>query len=198
MAHVPVQDVQRRQPDAHAERGEESEQEINRQFAAIDLEFFELKGQVEKLAAESAEDKRKLRFAGGRFEGEMVVRGNEREFEIDGEQSLEFSNGERLFLDFVFEPNDRTQGQMTLNVLGNVADKQPLEFSYGDRGRPITLLADTATLLGSGVEFTESQVTLKATISACCARRLTFRAWTSGIRRLRRALKSSARTRGTA
>ena len=28
---------------------------------------------------------------------------------------------------------------MTINILGNVADKQPLEFTYGDRGRPAVL-----------------------------------------------------------
>ena len=130
--------------------------DVDRLFAGIDLELLELKGEVGKLAAESAEDKRMLRFAGGRLDGEMVVRGNETGIDERGNDSLTFQDTQKLFLDFEFQPNDRTQGQMTLNVLGNVADKQTLEFSYGDRGLPVSILADERVQVGDRVGIVES------------------------------------------
>ena len=48
---------------------------------------------------------------------------------------------------------------MSVNILANVADKQPLEFSYGDRGLPLTLLSDQAVSIpGVGTEFAERAV----------------------------------------
>ncbi len=135
-----------------------SKQEINQTFANLNLELYELKGDVRRLSAENDEKKRMIQFTGGRLQGEMVVRGSDKGIDEEGENSLEFSNGEMVFLDFAFQPNDRTSGQMTLNVLGNVADKQPLEFSYGDRGRPITIRAETPTLVGEEFVFSESDV----------------------------------------
>ena len=116
-----------------------SKAEINNLFAGMNMDLYELKGDVRLVKAENEESKRKLTFTGGRLEGEMVVRGNDLGLTQDGENALEFSNGEMVFLDFGFQPTDKVSGQMTLNVLANVADKQPLEFTYGDRGLPIVL-----------------------------------------------------------
>ena len=116
-----------------------SKDEINSMFATMDVDRFELQGDVRLVKAELEEQKRKLQFTGGRLQGEMVVRGNDLGIEVDGKDSLEFSNGEMIFLDFAFQPTDKVSGRASLNILGNVADKRPLEFTYGDRGLPLVI-----------------------------------------------------------
>ena len=126
--------------------------DINTSFTAMDMDYLELRGDVEKLKADNFEDGRKLRFTGGRFQGEMVLRGTEQELSEDGENGVSFSDGQSVFLDFGFKPTDDIEGQMTVNILGNVAQKRPLEFNYGDRGLPLTIIAETApeNLVGGG------------------------------------------------
>ncbi len=139
-----------------------SKREINQTFANLDLDYYELKGDVRVLKAEINEGKNKLNFTGGRLQGEMVVRGNESGIDENGEDSLEFSDGEMVFLDFGFQPTDKVSGQMTLNVLANVANKRPLEFTYGDRGLPIAIRTEQQTILAGGdSEFIERQVDFK-------------------------------------
>jgi hypothetical protein len=111
-----------------------SKSEINTMFANMNTDYYELKGDVRRLRAEANEADRKLRFTGGRLQTEFVVRGEDQLIEEDGENSLEFSDGQMVFLDFGFQPNEKLEGQMSVNILGNVADKRPLEFTYGDRG----------------------------------------------------------------
>ncbi|MBT8086207.1 MAG: hypothetical protein KJN72_13345 [Woeseia sp.] len=111
----------------------------------INMDYLELKGEVRLLKSENTESKKMLSFTGGRLQGEMLVRGNDRGLEEDGENSLEFSDGQMIFLDFGFQPTDTVSGQMSLNILGGVADKQPLEFTYGDRGRPVTVVTTEAS-----------------------------------------------------
>ncbi len=136
-----------------------SKQEINQHFAAVDMEFLELKGDVEQLKAENYESSKKLSFTGGRFQGEFAVRGFEQDITEDGKGGLEFSDGEMVFLDFGFRPTDNIEGQFTVNLLGNVAQRRPLEFNYGDRGLPLTVNVDTAIeLIDGGVEFESQQV----------------------------------------
>ncbi|NND37068.1 MAG: hypothetical protein HKN81_08030, partial [Gammaproteobacteria bacterium] len=53
-----------------------------------------------------------------------------------GSAGDEFTDGQMVFLDFGFAPTNRIDGQFTLNVLGNVADLEPLEIQYGRRGLP--------------------------------------------------------------
>lgn len=103
----------------------------------LNLELFELRGDVRQLKAELAEKQSKLQLSGGEFRGEMVLRGLDQELEEDGERALEFSDGQMVFLDFAFEPNQNLSGQFSVNLLANVANKRPFEFTYGDRGRPI-------------------------------------------------------------
>jgi len=132
---------------------------INNMFAAMDLDRYELQGDVRLLREANEEQKRKFQLTGGRLEAEMVVRGDQLAIDENGERALEFSDGEMVFLDFGFQPTDKVSGQTTINILANVADKRPLEFSYGDRGLPVTILAETPVDLGSGVEFAESRTT---------------------------------------
>ncbi len=112
--------------------------EINAMFANMDLERYELQGDVRQLKADSAENRRKLQLTGGDARVEFAFRGTEEEIRIDGEDAVEFSDGQMVFLDFAFQPTEYLEGQFSINVLGNVAEKRPLEFSYGDRGLPLT------------------------------------------------------------
>ena len=137
-----------------------SRSQIVSHFADIDMDFLELKGDVEKLKADSFEESKKLRFTGGRFDGEFAVRGIEANITELGEDGVEFSDGQRLFLDFEFAPTDDVEGQMSINILGNVANKRPLEFSYGDRGLPLTIQTDTVTSdFGGPFDLNEAAVT---------------------------------------
>ena len=119
---------------------------FNQAINNMNLEFHELKGEVRQLKSESKESKQKLGFTGGTFKAEMVVKGTELDVSRDGENGTEFSDGEMMFLDFAFQPNDKFNGQFTLNILGNVADKEPLEIEYGRRGAPIFLLAEGGSI----------------------------------------------------
>jgi len=113
---------------------EASMSEINTMFATMDVGYYELRGDVRRTMAAVTESERKLRFTGGRLQAEFVARGEDQPIQEDGENAIEFSDGQMLFLDFAFNPNANLSGQFTINVLGNVADKRPLEFTYGDRG----------------------------------------------------------------
>ena len=113
---------------------EASRSEINAMFATMDVDYYELKGDVRRVKAQVDEKSRTLRFTGGRLQAEFVARGEDQPIEEDGENAIEFSDGQMVFLDFAFNPSSKLNGQFTLNVLGDVADKRPLEFSYGDRG----------------------------------------------------------------
>jgi hypothetical protein len=70
----------------------------------------------------------------------MLLKGNEVDLTEKGENGTEFSDGQMVFLDFAFEPSAKLNGQFTVNILGNVADKEPLEIAYGRRGLPQKVL----------------------------------------------------------
>lgn len=113
--------------------------EIASGFAAIDLQRHEMVGKLRQIEQDAEERSRLLRLTGGDFRAEMVVRGLESDVDRSGENGTEYSDGQMLFLDFAFEPSARLQGQFSINLLANVADKRPFEFSYGDRGLPVTV-----------------------------------------------------------
>jgi len=127
---------------------EASRSEINSMFATMDVDYYELRGDVRRVKAEVNEASRILRFTGGRLETEFVARGEDQPIEEDGENAIEFSDGQMVFLDFAFNPNSKLNGQFTLNVLGDVADKRPLEFSYGDRGLEREIFVATEEIEG--------------------------------------------------
>jgi hypothetical protein len=70
----------------------------------------------------------------------MLLKATEADVTLNGENGTEFSDGQMLFLDFGFQPTDKIEGQFTINILGNVADTEPLEINYGRRGLPQTVL----------------------------------------------------------
>jgi beta-galactosidase len=110
---------------------------IDQSFAAINMELLELRGEVRRLSAVTEEQRKTLSFTGGELRLEMVLKGEDRNISEFGEDGLEFSDGQMVFLDFAFAPTERLDGQFTLNVLGNVADTEPLQIQYGRRGRVV-------------------------------------------------------------
>ncbi len=110
---------------------------FNQAINNLNMEFYALKGEVRLLKSENKESKQKLRFTGGSIQGEMVVKGSDQDITEQGENGLEFEDGQMVFLDFSFQPSEKIEGQMTVNILGNVADKEPLEIQYGRRGLPV-------------------------------------------------------------
>ena len=139
-----------------------SKANINAHFAGMNMQMLELQGEVAKLKADAFEDDRKLKFTGGRFQGEFVTRGNEQDITEDGENGVEFSDGQMIFLDFAFKPNEQVEGQMSVNILGNVARKRALEFTYGDRGLPLTIQAQTAPeVVVTPGQFEEREITFE-------------------------------------
>ncbi len=114
---------------------------LNQAFNNLNMDYYALKGEVRQLRSETDEKSQILSFTGGSLHGEMLLKGREQDITERGENGVEFSDGQMVFLDFGFRPTDKIEGQFTLNVLGNVADTEPLEFRYGRRGLPTTVVA---------------------------------------------------------
>ncbi len=121
---------------------------FNKEIDDFNMDYYALKGEVRLLKSENKETRQKLHFAGGRLNAEMVLKGDEVAITENGENGTEFSDGQMVFLDFEFEPADNIEGQFTLNVLGNVADTEPLEIQYGRRGLPVTIETEVPNLIG--------------------------------------------------
>ncbi|MDP8232928.1 MAG: hypothetical protein P9L91_09730, partial [Candidatus Zophobacter franzmannii] len=71
---------------------------------------------------------------------EASLTGESEAVENDGKNGLNFTNGEKLFLDFAFNPTSRISGNFTLNVLGNIVDL-PMDQYYGKRGESYVSVA---------------------------------------------------------
>ncbi|NGP54434.1 hypothetical protein [Thioalkalivibrio sp. XN8] len=113
---------------------------INQHFAGINMDFLELKGEVRALRESTDESRKTLHFTGGELRLEMVMKGEEQAITESGENGVEFSDGQMVFLDFGFAPTERIDGQFSVNILGNVADTEPLEIQYGRRGLPFEVV----------------------------------------------------------
>ncbi len=113
---------------------------FNQQIDNLDMDFFAMQGDVRLLKSDNEERKQILHFTGGSAKTEFVIKGTEQAITESGENGDEFSDGQMAFFDFGFKPTDRIEGQFTLNVLGNVADLEPLEIAYGRRGLPVTVV----------------------------------------------------------
>ncbi len=123
---------------------------FNQAIDNFNMDYYALQGEVRMLKADNKESKQKLSFTGGRVNLEMLLKGNEVDITENGENGVEFSDGQMVFLDFGFQPSDKVSGQFTINILGNVADKEPLEIAYGRRGLPIVVEAEIPDLVGGG------------------------------------------------
>ncbi|MBR9814613.1 hypothetical protein GYB61_12235, partial [bacterium] len=127
----------------------------------LNMDLFELRGDVRQLKAQVSEQQRKLQLTGGEFRGEMAVRGFDSELDEDGERALEFSDGQMVFLDFAFEPTQNLSGQFSINMLANVANKRPFEFTYGDRGLPVTVLGTDTENVAPSSTSTVQQINVR-------------------------------------
>ncbi len=106
--------------------------EMNDKLQSIDMDFLKMKSSLRTLTKDMHEQKA-FRFTGGKLEGDLALTGESEAVENNGKSGLEFTNGEKLFLDFAFNPTGRIEGKFTLNILGNVVDL-PMEQYYGKRG----------------------------------------------------------------
>jgi len=130
---------------------------INQDIDSINMDYLEIKSDVRMLKAESVEKNKILHFEGGSLRTEVLVKGTQAGINDQTGVGDEFSDGEMVFLDFGFAPTDKIDGQFSLNVLGNVADTEPLELQYGRRGNPITVVAVEDV---GGTRPVETEVTL--------------------------------------
>ncbi len=133
---------------------------FNQAINDINMDYLALKGEVRLLKSENEEAKKKVSFTGGNLRGELALRGFEQDITENGENGVEFSDGQMVFLDFGFQPTDSLSGQMSLNILGNVARKRPFEFTYGDRGLPRQVDNASTEIQGVDVEpvvFTDGE-----------------------------------------
>jgi len=121
---------------------------FNKAIDDFNMDYYALKGEVRLLKADTQETNKKLHFDGGRLNLEMALKGTEVDLDLDGENGTEFTDGQMVFLDFGFEPSEKLEGQFTVNILGNVADKEPLEIAYGRRGLPVTIETEVPNILG--------------------------------------------------
>lgn len=116
--------------------------DMNAYFRSIDMDFLAVAAQTRMLIT----DKQKqdaIRLTGGSLRGDMVFNGKSYPLEHFGKNGLNFSHGEMLFLNFEFHPISRIKGNFSLNILGNVVDKQLDEY-YGKRGASyVTVTTET-------------------------------------------------------
>ena len=133
---------------------------FNQSINDINMDYLALKSDVRLLKEQNKETREIVHFAGGRIETEFVLQGFDSDIEEKGEEGIDFQDGEMLFLDFEFQPTDKISGQASLNILGNVADKNIEVATYGRRGDPVTVLS-VETIDRTGVPVTvETPVTL--------------------------------------
>lgn len=115
--------------------------EMSTKFANINMNLHEVAANLRLLQNEKKKSD-SIRLTGGSLKGDLVFNGKSEEVQNNGKNGLDFSNGEMLFLDFAFNPISRINGNFSLNILGNVADKQ-LEEYYGKRGATyVTVISD--------------------------------------------------------
>ncbi len=136
MAYDVLAEIWKMDPYAHKKAA------FNQEINNLNMDLYALKGEVRQLKSENKEDKSRLQFKGGSLIGELVVKGEEADIKIDGENALEFEDGQMVFLDVGFNPTQNIQGEMTINILGNVADKEPLAIEYGRRGLPVDVVIE--------------------------------------------------------
>ncbi len=127
--------------------------QMNQHFAELDMYFLDVAAQTRTLARESQAN-RAIRLSGGSLRGDMVFNGKSQDLELNGKSGLDFSHGEMLFLDFDFNPISRLKGTFSLNILGNVVDKQLDEY-YGKRGASYVTVATETNAQGLQVNTTK-------------------------------------------
>ncbi|MDA3884622.1 MAG: hypothetical protein PF638_03405 [Candidatus Delongbacteria bacterium] len=132
-----------------------SKSEMNDNLNMIDMNLLSIKSNLD-LAKKDIKELKAFRLTGGNLQGDMVFNGMSEDFELNGKNGLDFSNGEMLFLDFEFQPTKNISGDFSINILGNVADKK-MEQYYGKRGESFTTVTSDLDPAGL-VVTTEKQI----------------------------------------
>ena len=115
--------------------------DMNARLGAINMDFHNVAANLRLLQSDKKQSDA-IRLTGGSLKGDLVFNGKSEAVQNNGKNGLDFSNGEMLFLDFEFNPLSRLKGNFSLNILGNVVDKQ-LEEYYGKRGATyVTVISD--------------------------------------------------------
>ena len=112
---------------------------INTDIQNINMDLYSLKGEVNMMKSEAGE-KKKFEMTGGSLAMEFVGNAFSADIDEDGEDAVNNSNGQMVFLDFEFNPTKEITGQFSVNILGNVPNRT-MEFQYGDRGRSFNTIA---------------------------------------------------------
>ncbi len=113
-----------------------SSSRVNSMIRELDMDALELRSDIRQLKSARRESD-KFRLVGGSVTGEFLVKGFDSEIDEDGEDGLEFSDGQMAFLDFEFQPTRQIKGDFTINILANVLDSEFEEFRYGARGKTV-------------------------------------------------------------
>ena len=87
---------------------------INTDIQNIDMEFYALKSDVRMLKSEN-EEKKKFALSGGSLELQFVANGFSGDIEEEGEDAVNNTNGQMVFVDFEFNPTDKITGQFSIN-----------------------------------------------------------------------------------
>ena len=114
-----------------------SQSSINKMIRDIDMDLLALKSDIRQLKSAKQESDVFV-LTGGSFSGDYIFKGKDNDTQANGEDGLEFTDGQMAFLDFSFQPTKRIKGDFSINLLANVSDSG-FEFRYGDRGTPVTV-----------------------------------------------------------
>ena len=116
----------------------ESKSSYTQKIQSINMELYELRSEV-RLLQSGGQSNAAFALTGGSISGEMVLTGDQAGIDNNGADSLSFSSGEMVNFDFTFQPSNELHGQFTINVLGNVPDRNITVAAYGDRGLPVVI-----------------------------------------------------------
>lgn len=130
-----------------------SRDEMRQGLASIDMEMLNVSAGMRQILEEKQRSDA-IRLTGGSLRGDMVFNAKSIALENSGKNGLDFSHGEMLFLDFAFHPISKIKGSFSLNILGNVVDKQLDEY-YGKRGAPYVTVISEQNSAGLEVQTTK-------------------------------------------
>jgi len=122
----------------HIDPYREDKSSFTQKIQNINMEFYALRSEVRSLQS-GGQNQSAFTMTGGSISGEMVLTGDKASTDKNGLDGLGFSNGEMVNLDFAFQPWNELHGQFTLNVLGNVPQRNITVAAYGDRGLPVVI-----------------------------------------------------------
>ena len=131
---------------------------INTDIQNMNIDLYALKGEVNMMKSKN-EEKKNFALTGGSLSMEFLGNGFSGDIKEEGENAVENSNGQMVFLDFEFNPSKDITGQFSINVLGNVPNRT-MEFKYGDRGQPVEVITtgeilDEALVIEKTIESNE-------------------------------------------